>query len=61
MNVAQYHLDNMEDYLEEFESFNQRDKPIIKKMKKEDKYTETRKQDKGKIREIKRNQENNDE
>lgn len=60
MNLAKYDQDyfDLEEFLNEMEYFEEEDKPVIRKMKKEEKYQEKRKQDKGKLREIKRNQEN---
>ena len=61
MNLAKYDQDyfDLEGFLDEVESFEDKEKSVIRKMKKEEKYQEKRKQDKGKLREIKRNQENN--
>lgn len=60
MNLAKYDQDyfDLEEFLNEMEYFEEEDKPVIRKMKKEEKYQKKRNQDKGKIREIKRNQEN---
>lgn len=60
MNLAKYDQDyfDLEEFLNEMEYFEEEDKPVIRKMKKEEKYQKKRKQDKGKLREIKRNQEN---
>lgn len=60
MNLAKYDQNyfDLEEFLSEMEYFEEEDKPVIRKMKKEEKYQEKRKQDKGKLREIKRNQEN---
>lgn len=58
MNLAKYDRDtfDLEELFAELEDYEE--KPVIKKMRKEDKYTKHYKQDKGKLREIKRNQEN---
>ena len=60
MNLAKYDQDyfDLEEFLNEMEYFEEEYKPVIRKMKKKEKYQEKRKQDKGKLREIKRNQEN---
>lgn len=60
MNLAKYDQDyfDLEEFLDEMEYFEEEYKPVIRKMKKEEKYQEKRKQDKSKLREIKRNQEN---
>lgn len=60
MNLAKYDQDyfDLEEFLDEVEFFEEEEKSVIRKMKKEDTYQEKRKQDKGKLREIKRNQEN---
>lgn len=58
MNLSHYDSLDMDDLLEEMQSMHEEEKPVIRRMKKDPVFREKGKQDKNKLREMKRNQEN---
>lgn len=58
MNIALQSSNTLEELFDSFEDYEE--KPVIKKMKKEDKHQAKPKRDKGKLRDIKRNYQEED-
>lgn len=57
MNLSHYDSLDIDDLLEEMQSMHEEEKLVIRRMKKDPVFREKGKQDKNKLREMKRNQE----